>query len=144
VTTIATSSGVVAADSQVTGNFKFPWSGKVRRVESGPYAGWIFCAAGRLDFVPVAYAQVLSGEFSPLCGTDDDDGGCYLLVGKSKVTCLEADKMIPYPVSKTFAIGSGCKYAMAAMACGKTPAEAVKIAAKFDSFTGGAVRVLAV
>lgn len=52
--------------------------------------------------------------------------------------------MIPYSVGKTFAIGSGCKYAMAAMACGKTPAEAVKVAAKFDCFTGGPVRSIAV
>jgi len=144
VTTVAVSNGVVAADSQITGNFKFPWNGKVRRIESGPYAGWIFCAAGRLDFVPVAHSQVLSGEFSPLCGTDDDDGGSYLLVSRSRVMCLEADKMIPYPVSKTFAIGSGCKYAMAAMACGKTPAEAVKVASKFDPFTSGPVRTLTV
>jgi hypothetical protein len=104
----------------------------------------VFCAAGRLDYVHVAFAQVESGEFSPICGSDDPDGGCYLLVGKSKVFCLEADKMIPYKVSKTFAIGSGCKFAMAAMACGKTPAEAVKIAAKLDPSTGGAVRSIVV
>jgi ATP-dependent protease HslVU (ClpYQ) peptidase subunit len=94
--------------------------------------------------VPVAYSQVTSGEFSPLCGSDDDDGGSYLLVSAKKVMCLEADKMVPYPVAKTFAIGSGCKYAMAAMACGKTPAEAIKVAAKLDPFTGGAVRTLSV
>lgn len=134
----------MAADSQITGNFKFHGNVKVRRVESGPYAGWIFCAAGRLDYVPVAYGQVVAGEFSPVCGSEDDDGGCYLLVGRSKVYCLEADKMIPYEVAKSFAIGSGAKYAMAAMACGKTPAEAVRVAAKFDPFTGGAVRSFAV
>lgn len=92
----------------------------------------------------MAYSQVLAGEFSPVCGSDDDDGGSYLLVSKSKVLCLEADKMIPYAVGKVFAIGSGSRYAMAAMACGKTPAEAVKIAAKFDPFTGGPVRTLKV
>lgn len=94
--------------------------------------------------MPVAFGQVTAGEFSPVCGSDDDDGGCYLLVSKSRVYCLEADKMIPYEVAKSFAIGSGAKYAMAAMACGKTPAEAVKVAAKFDPFTGGAVRSFAV
>lgn len=135
---------MVAADSQATGSFKFPWGEKVRMVKSGPWAGWIFCAEGRLDYVHVAFAQVLSGEFSPVCATDDPDGGSYLLVGKSKVYCLEADKMIPYKVSKTFAIGSGCKFAMAAMACGKTPAEAVRIASKLDVYTGGAVRTIAV
>lgn len=144
MTTIAVSKGTVAADSQITGTFKFHGNVKVRRVETGPYAGWVFCAAGRLDYVPVAFGQVTAGEFSPVCDSEDSDGGCYLLVGKSKVYCLEADKMIPYEVSKTFAIGSGSKYAMAAMACGKTPAEAVKIAAKFDCFTGGAVRSFAV
>lgn len=144
MTTIAVSCGVVAADSQATGNFKFPWGEKVRIVKSGPWAGWIFCAAGRLDYVHVAFAQVLSGEFSPVCSAEDPDGGSYLLVGKSKVYCLEADRMTPYRVSKTFAIGSGCKFAMAAMACGKTPAEAVKIASKLDVYTGGPVRTLAV
>lgn len=87
---------------------------------------------------------MVAGEFSPICASDDDDGGCYLLVSRNKVICLEADRMIPYRVSNTFAIGSGCKYAMAAMACGKTPVEAVKVAAKFDVFTSGPVRTMAV
>lgn len=144
MTTIAVSKGTVAADSQITGTFKFHGNVKVRRVETGPYAGWVFCAAGRLDYVPVAFGQVTAGEFSPVCDSEDSDGGSYLLVSKTRVYCLEADKMIPYEVSKTFAIGSGSKYAMAAMACGKTPAEAVKIAAKFDPFTSAPIRTLTV
>lgn len=35
-----------------------------------------------------------------------------------------------------FAIGSGVQYAQAAMSCGKTPIEAVKIASKHDAMTG--------
>lgn len=35
-----------------------------------------------------------------------------------------------------FSIGSGCHYASGALAAGKTPLEAVKIAAKFDPKTG--------
>jgi ATP-dependent protease HslVU (ClpYQ) peptidase subunit len=35
-----------------------------------------------------------------------------------------------------FAIGSGAAYALGAMACGKSAAEAVKIAARFDIATG--------
>lgn len=38
---------------------------------------------------------------------------------------------------KFFAIGSGCQYAIAAMSAGLDPLEAVKIAAKHDSATGG-------
>lgn len=35
-----------------------------------------------------------------------------------------------------YAVGSGMNYAMAAMECGKSPIEAVKIASKFDRSTG--------
>ena len=41
-----------------------------------------------------------------------------------------------------FAIGSGCSYAVASMATGATPLEAVKIAAKFDIYTGMAYNKL--
>lgn len=34
------------------------------------------------------------------------------------------------------AIGSGAEYAMAAMDCGKTPREAIRIASKYDVWTG--------
>lgn len=34
------------------------------------------------------------------------------------------------------AVGSGMTYAMSAMECGKTPIEAVKVASKFDLYTG--------
>ena len=37
---------------------------------------------------------------------------------------------------KHYAIGSGMHFAQAAMASGKTPLEAVKIASKFDPSTG--------
>lgn len=40
------------------------------------------------------------------------------------------------------AIGSGMDYALGAMASGKTPKEAVKIASKHDSYTGLGVKVL--
>lgn len=38
-----------------------------------------------------------------------------------------------------FAYGSGSDYAMGAMAAGRTPQQAVQIASKFDSGTGGGV-----
>lgn len=37
---------------------------------------------------------------------------------------------------KHYAIGSGMTFAQAAMACGKSPIEAVKVASKFDPNTG--------
>lgn len=38
------------------------------------------------------------------------------------------------------ALGSGAEYAMAAMDCGKSPQEAVRIASKYDAYTGMGIR----
>jgi hypothetical protein len=47
-----------------------------------------------------------------------------------------------FSVRPPCAIGSGMDFALAAMACGKTAAEAVEIAARFDPNTGGRVDVI--
>jgi len=55
------------------------------------------------------------------CGFDEDDG--YW-----EVEC-----------KYNIAIGSGSQFALAALACGKSALEAVKIAATFDPYTGGEI-----
>lgn len=50
--------------------------------------------------------------------------------------------LIPTEEGVPFAIGSGSAYARAAMACGKTAAEAVGVAERFDLFTGDGVDTL--
>lgn len=47
-----------------------------------------------------------------------------------------------YIQDKHYAIGSGMQYAQAAMASGKSPFEAVKVASKFDPMTGMAFNKL--
>lgn len=47
-------------------------------------------------------------------------------------------------VSAPFAIGSGADFALGAMACGKTAAEAVEIASQFDVNTGGSIVTVAI
>ena len=51
----------------------------------------------------------------------------------------------PYSLEDKFAaLGTGSMAALSAMHCGKTPAEAVKIAAKIDPFTGGKIRTMVI
>ena len=50
--------------------------------------------------------------------------------------------LAPMEVGAPYAIGSGAEGAMAAMLCGKTPAQAIKIAMKLDGDTGGKVRTM--
>lgn len=45
-----------------------------------------------------------------------------------------------YPIPQAF--GSGCEYAMGALLHGASPREAVEIAAKLNSKTGGAIKVV--
>lgn len=48
----------------------------------------------------------------------------------------------PFPIlvrDRQFAVGSGRDFAMAAMACGRTAAEAVEIACRFDSGCGNGI-----
>ena len=50
---------------------------------------------------------------------------------------------IPFKIESPFiALGTGREYAMAAMHLGKTAAEAIEVAAHFDSGTGNGVDVL--
>lgn len=42
-------------------------------------------------------------------------------------------------IERCYAVGSGSHFALAAMACGKTAVEAVRLAARFDPGTGGRV-----
>lgn len=60
----------------------------------------------------------------------DADGNCYNY----------GSRLLPMPVGKPNAIGSGAQFAMGAMLAGASADKAVKIAIKLDSYTGGRVR----
>jgi hypothetical protein len=66
------------------------------------------------------------------------DFACLILTPKG---LFEVDKMCrPEQVMDSFyAIGSGAKAALAAMHCGKSAVEAVRIAARIDPYTGGRI-----
>lgn len=64
-------------------------------------------------------------------------GGDFLVLTEDKkiFTFKNPSKWIA--VNQSFyAVGSGMNYAMSAMECGKTAIEAVKVASKFDLYTG--------
>jgi len=64
------------------------------------------------------------------------DGSMYL-VGWNKTDGIWRDKLSP---EKPYTIGSGSDHAWTAMDCGKSAVEAVELAKKRDSGTGGLVR----
>lgn len=69
-----------------------------------------------------------------------DMDNVYALVLSSRGIAQYDGHPTPFYVRDKFAaVGSGCQAALAAMICGKTPSEAVRVAAKVDSHTGGRV-----
>lgn len=66
-----------------------------------------------------------------------------LIVHKSGQVFLQEGYNAPYPVDGPFfAVGSGAEIAIGAMAMGASAEQAVKIAAMYDTQTGGKVTVL--
>lgn len=78
-------------------------------------------------------------------GQRDESTSVTFIVVDSSGDIIEYG-ITPYPIRHSkprfYAIGSGREYAMAAMHCGKTAAEAVEIAAVYDLYTGGGVDVV--
>ena len=75
--------------------------------------------------------------------TGSEKLGCDALVvdeGIVYVCGVEKGKIWKDKVDKPTTLGSGAQFALAAMDCGCTAVEAVKVAAKRDIYTGGRIR----
>jgi ATP-dependent protease HslVU (ClpYQ) peptidase subunit len=74
---------------------------------------------------------------------DFGDGFTAILVSDGGVVWNCGSAFPPMTIHRVFeSIGSGSDFAMAAMECGRSAADAVGIACKYDVFTGGAVAIL--
>ena len=71
---------------------------------------------------------------------DDDDCVDAVVLTSKGIFSYSNSTYCMRIMEKHFCIGSGSSAATAAMLCGKTPAEAVKIAIKCDKHSGGPVR----
>jgi ATP-dependent protease HslVU (ClpYQ) peptidase subunit len=69
------------------------------------------------------------------------DSGALVLIGHDKKTGFWKDRLRP---DNAFALGSGSHFALTAMDMGATAAEAVEMAKKRDTSTGGLVRTLVI
>jgi ATP-dependent protease HslVU (ClpYQ) peptidase subunit len=75
---------------------------------------------------------------------DEDADIDVLKISHTGLHLFDTRTGVFFPIMRRFfAIGSGSEYAIAAMACGKSPKEAVALAARFDSDTGHPIDVMA-
>ena len=125
--------GVLAVDTQVTSaNRKFRAHKVARLTDGGLIAG-----TGNLAHILKVHRWVQAGMTEGGRPEFEGEGEfeCLIVKGDGSVWLLD-DEMEPMEVTDEFiAVGSGGPYAVAAMACGKTAAESVQIAARFDAAT---------
>jgi ATP-dependent protease HslVU (ClpYQ) peptidase subunit len=132
VTTIAAkfSTLEIAADSQVSGDDIKYHVEKLRRGLQSVYGG-----AGDWDKLLAAFQALESGKTEL-----DDDCDVELLELRHDGIWVYEGVLIPAKIKNDFyAIGTGSAYAIAAMHLGKSPKEAVEIAAIYDPGTGGPI-----
>lgn len=147
MTTIAYDGESLAADSQETSETEAGGATKHvcaklfrKRVGEGRKAYDVIIATAGETFPGMVFVDWYgSGKDIPRVLIDHDPDFTVLILTPHGL--LEADKYCR-PIERTekfYAIGSGRKEALAAMACGKSAADAVRIAARFDNYTGGRV-----
>lgn len=134
MTTIAASLAhkEIAADSKCSSDDSFCSVYKLRQWKDGPIG-----AAGDWHQILKFYEALEIG------GEIDSEWDIEVLQLQPSGLFIYGASLKPYPIKdKFYAIGSGAAYALTAMALGKSPREAVEIAARFDPGTGGEIDVL--
>lgn len=135
MTTIAWDGETLAVDSQMTDSYDAITG---RRVQKLFKVGerWIALSGDMQDCV-LALRWFQRGE------PEGERPELNNFVGfvKAGRDCYRYEKKLArWKVENPAATGSGYQYALGAMASGKTAGEAIKIAARFDSSTGGIVQ----
>lgn len=137
ITTIAMNKNEIACDLQFThgSGYKFKGSTKVHEIFNPSvypkpfYVG--FC--GSVEAGQAGLAWLVDPSDKP----PKTSGAEFVILTKDKrmFTFQNPSKWIEIK-EPFYSVGSGSQYAAGALAAGKTPIEAVKIAAKFDPHTG--------
>lgn len=135
MTTIATDGKTIAGDSQMQTDFVCQGgSKKLFTLKDGSIVG--FCGQSQF-WLPLV--EWLNGGDRP--ELKDAEFGAIILTPEGRIFHLD-DGFYKTECPPPYAMGSGGGFAMGAMLAGKTPEEAVKIAAKLDVYTGGKITVM--
>lgn len=139
MTTIAVRAGVMACDSRGDAEYCMAVD-KVYPLPGGGFVG----GAGTAADIMAAIAWMRAGEIGE-APEPSEGGGYWLLILRPDGSIWRAESRFPaFRLRDKFAaIGSGAGLAMAAMDMGADATQAVRIAAKYDSGTGGRIHTFA-
>lgn len=140
MTTIAWDGESIASDSQMTGDFKSIDQQKVFKLKKGPYRGAYAGGCGAVTAINQMVEMLEDGEYEAI-DADDDLSATVMVALDSCALLFHSSSTGVIKVAPPYAVGSGAPFAITAMDCGKTAAEAVAAAIKRDPNSGGAVQV---
>lgn len=143
MTVIAWDGKTLAADRQCTSAGLVSSVTKVFQLSGGVYDRHYVGVCGNMARAMelVNWLETFNGDPVSLPDFQRDDDLCVLmLVISPEGQCFEYGAS-PYPheIASFHAIGDGCDFAMAAMHCGETAEEAVRIACVYSSTCGRGV-----
>lgn len=122
----------IAADSQVSGDDIKYFVEKLRRGKESIYG-----AAGDWKDILGAFSMLENPQPGDLL---DEDCDIEMLELRTDGIWVYESTLIPARIKNDFyAIGTGAGYAIGAMHLGKSPKEAIEIAALYDPLTGGPI-----
>jgi ATP-dependent protease HslVU (ClpYQ) peptidase subunit len=135
MTTIAWDGTTLAADRRATlGSVRMTVC-KIGRGRDGNLVG----VSGTAALIEAVLHWLCEGGERPE-GQDDKGDFCAVLEVTAEGEVYRHERLGRFRVlDRFFAVGSGADFAMAAMHCGRTAAEAVAVAAHFDTMTGDGV-----
>ena len=134
MTTVTYKDGIIASDSQSDWFYNEIGVKKIFRVQ-----GMVIGCAGSAA-IGSQFVEWMSGKGNKPVIVDDDAFSAIVI---KKGKCCQYDKgLVPLYSEPYAAIGSGAKFAIAAMDCGKSAKDAVKIARRRDSYTGGHIHTI--
>lgn len=123
----------IASDSQCTGHTTFETQ-KIFTLDDGTLVGICGIVNDALKFVDwvrrgcdMAAIPTFSGDFEAMT------------VGANGVHCWDGACMAISVTGRYFSMGSGSRYALGALHCGRTIEEAIAVAAALDPGTGGTI-----
>lgn len=135
MTTIATDGRTMASDGRASrrGTIVSEVIEKVRKLDDGRILG----VSGTLDDMEAAVRWFNEGGDKPKI----DENTSLLLLTAAGASIYESN-LLAQPCALPVAIGSGMDLAIGAMEAGRSPTEAVEIAARRDTDTGGTITEL--
>lgn len=135
MTTIAWDGHTLAAESLITeGSMRVGYMNKIIRLNNGGYV-----AGAGLTHVSQMVADWMNGKREAPSEKELKDSIIFYIDSMGKAWIYDQTVSAAMPAQKKDACGSGSAFARVALEMGATAEEAVKIAMKFDTFSGGKI-----